>query len=623
MVSRFPVDCGTWGRTDSRPIFGASGLSRRREQVLSDREQEANCESPRGWLEIKKLINIFDLMDRCCWQSLARENYRCIEPPSSRGALCIFHDPNNHMFPADVAARLTERIAAGDCDFRGARFPRGLVWPSGPKELRSADFSEATFETPVEFGLCTFIGPTYFSGATFRCAANFANVRFQKVVNFTEARFDDAAVFRKAWFDDNVYFDSVCFKGVDFNETVTIGLFRCNFARFAGPAVFTSSIFRSSASFSSCFFSRVASFSAAQFAEPAANNREPVLFVRAEFCEAPVFDSCRFWQAVCFRSVVFHAGAAFRATVLSNDGKAYSLDLADARLDGETLFSGLEMSGVADFDRMEVGGNLRFQGPFYVPHDYNQGRSRVQVAPRIKFESVVLRSGARVRFDTIDLSRTTFLGSNARAIEFHNVTWPRRALGLEVPLKVAGKFAARNAMLRFLSHQTTWDEWEYRDRDDARRVFRDLKARLEDQRDYADAGDLYYSEMESRRRGASWYQKTLLWLYWMFCGYGEKPLRAAGMFLCIWIMLAAGLTRTQFTFDSSASWRDAVCTKTGCRPSFSETTGQSIRDLTLQQRNGYMQPFSPWSHRLGLLGNALGPIQLGLFFLAMRRRFRR
>jgi hypothetical protein len=181
-------------------------------------------------------------------------------------------------------------------------------------------------------------------------------------------------------------------------------------------------------------------------------------------------------------------------------------------------------------------------------------------------------------------------------------------------------------LVSFFGHNTTADERYSRHRGRARRVFRDLKANLEDQRDYPEAGDFYYAEMELRRRQAGWFRKPLLFLYWLVSGYGEKPMRSLIAFLAIVLVLAGGFKNTWFTLGQPVSWHEydpAPTNQRAFRPAANEAIGQALKSVVLQQRGGYLVPDSPWAHHLTLLANIVGPIQLSLFFLAMRRRFRR
>jgi len=566
-------------------------------------------------------------MPHCSWRSKAEPKYKCREHVDIEGGRCILHDLGNQNYPRMVEVKLEEKALRNDFDFKGAILPSGAQWPSKVRELSRADFSESSIGNPSLFTGLDFLGPTNFATASFFSGVDMTDTTFAEAVTFTAANFALSANFLRATFQGDADFTSARFrKTVSFSEAVFHQSAHFNKTHFEDSCSFHRTVFSTFASFLSAVFIGSANLSGSRFGTLNRGRPTPTQFMGATFFRPPSFDNSRFLCPVSFHAAVLDGGAVFRRTLFdSTDEDKPSLDLSGTFLGGEVLFADLEIRGIATLERAEIAGNLKFDGPFYLPRNFNEPQSWTETNPKIRFESVRLRPAARVRFESMDLSRVTFLGTNVRTVEFHNVRWPRRAIGLEVrpPLDPGLVPRLQYQLLRFLSHQTTWDEWQHGHSEGARRVFRDLKASLEDQRDYADAGDLYYAEMGARRRGASVYQKPLLWLYWLFCGYGEKPLRAVGMFFCIWLVLTCSLMRTQFTFDSSASWRDPACRTSGCRPSFREATGQSIRALTLQQGKSYMQPYSPSSHTLGLLANALGPTQLGLFFLAMRRRFRR
>ncbi len=57
-------------------------------------------------------------------------------------------------------------------------------------------------------------------------------------------------------------------------------------------------------------------------------------------------------------------------------------------------------------------------------------------------------------------------------------------------------------------------------------------------------------------------------------------------------------------------------------PGWAACLGHSLRALTLQA-NFYLQPYSEWAHRLTLLARFVGPLQIVLIAVTLRRRLRR
>ena len=84
-----------------------------------------------------------------------------------------------------------------------------------------------------------------------------------------------------------------------------------------------------------------------------------------------------------------------------------------------------------------------------------------------------------VIFEDFDLSRTTLEGTVVRRIRFRGVRWQRRR-----------------------SRNVVYDELKPTppDPETLRLLYRDLKSSLEDDRDYGNASDFYYGEMEIARK---------------------------------------------------------------------------------------------------------------------------
>jgi hypothetical protein len=68
-------------------------------------------------------------------------------------------------------------------------------------------------------------------------------------------------------------------------------------------------------------------------------------------------------------------------------------------------------------------------------------------------------------------------------------------------------------------------------------LYRALRKAREDNKDQAGAADLYYGEMEMRRRAAmpegrgqlrAWAEKFVIAIYWLLAGYGLRATKALG-----------------------------------------------------------------------------------------------
>jgi len=544
-------------------------------------------------------------------KSKSYPSYKCLELVNEQGQLCILHspDPNKDLEP--FRKMIQGRQMAVKSDFRGAVFPEDAEF-SGTFEY--ADFSEATFLGRVEFHApMTFDGPPGSARTKFRGLTSFRGATFRRTVQFSSVLFADGADFSGAKWEREATFSQVEFlQGADFSRT-----------RFMGDVRFYQSQFRFGG-----FLGTAANFQGARFAGRVHFSTDWVAG-RWDFREA-WFESLlilhrNFWLAPVPARVGKKPQSAERRKELvpkANEGseRAQASDAPEAGVEPP--------SGI--------------------------GQLMSNVPPEIYFEGVLLDRPEQVRFEYMDLRRTTFSETNVRRIEFRNVRWPRTVWFARLRRKgnvhrrskdgsdvlLFGGDGVWQRAVEFFGHVTTADQWKIeadlalfaspekqieKDRREAfRRVCRDLKANLEGQRDYADAGDFYYAEMELRRRQVEPVRRFLYWIYWLACGYGEKPLRALVLLLCIWLGVAVGFTRTWFTVAENVAWRTAEYqTKQSFRPAFSEALGHAARSLALQQRGSYLAAYTPGAHHVTLVANLFGPVQFGLFLLAMRRRFRR
>jgi len=542
--------------------------------------------------------------------------YQCNEPVRIKDELCVLHSGNTKDV-ASFVSKVEEKKRRRDFNFRGTIFPTQVSF----EYTEAADFSEAIFKEKASFVKAVFKTGVTFAHAKFRSEADFTLAVFQGDARFDATEFESQTTFSRAKFHLEASFYETKLHDTDFRET-----------RFSQHANFTDATFHGVADFYFTYFGTSA-------------EAEATSFVRTIFSKEAYFTQTGFWQGVDFDSAKFLADARFVETAFGvpaiqpPGGDEPSASFLGSRFGAKTYFRKNECTGPLDFTSAEFDGALLVVGPFYEAHQPDAGSSPPPATiPTLCFENVLLAEPTNVRFESLNLGATTFAGTNIRGSEFRDVDWPKRLLGKKlladvpgvVPYSPVPRWKRRMASgwrssSMFFAHSTTADEWNrYIPRERARRVCRDLKANLEDQRDYADAGDFYYAEMELRREQLGRIRGCLLWLYWLVCGYGEKPLRALVTFGCVWLALSVAFGHTWFIAGENVKWRtEQVHMKREFKPIWTEAAGHSIRSLTLQQNSGYLKPYSPWAHRLTLFANGVGPTQLGLFLLAMRRRFRR
>lgn len=370
-----------------------------------------------------------------------------------------------------------------NASFRGAEF-KGKVTFHETQFSGATDFGDARFLGPVDFTGSTFNGDTTFSGATFREPAKFDNVTFGGKLDFKGARFAHDAHFAGCTFKDDTDFS-----GLEFRAW---GLF--NGSTFLKAITFAGAIFRGSGNFTETDFATDADFRGARFITYAD-------FSRAHFRSKALFQDASMECKTIFNDVVFHDEAVF-----TNCRFTHPVNFKATRFQSAALFDRVILLQFTDFS------NAHFAGSFLLaPPAGSEGR-----VPEIRFESVTLDQPTQVRFSNISFEKITLMGTNLRGVRFDNPRWPKRGM--------------------FRKRAVVWDEIQ-KEKPDARKLaqlYKDIRANLGAAGTTADTGDLYFSEMEVRRKQPRSDNDSLCFfrrylspytLFWLTSGYGRRPFR--------------------------------------------------------------------------------------------------
>jgi hypothetical protein len=420
-------------------------------------------------------------------------------------------------------ASFDEASFSGDATFRGATFGG------------ETGFDDATFGRETGFDGARFSGDATFRRATFGGKAGFYQATFGRETAFKEARFSGEAYFRRATFSGDATFYWATFDGY-------AGFYGATFGGYAG---FDETTFRKIVSFGELSFERDASFAGAVFERA----RELARFTVGSRL---VLDDCVFLErvrlevaarVVSARAATFAAGALLRVRWAE-----IALDEADfAR--PSTLSEATTWRSDSDLP------------PVRVLDDRD-----VELEPRSRL--ITLRGAhiASLSLSNVDLRACRFFGAHgleSLSIEA-SCLWPptpvhwrtraRETIAEEHHWRASvldsEGLAAVLARLK-LSASPGWRDpytrppaWlEQRDGADVLEprqiaaLYRSLRKAREDNKDEAGAGDLYYGEMEMRRRDPHGVQaqrrfararseRAVLTAYFLLAGYGLKAGRA-------------------------------------------------------------------------------------------------
>ena len=365
------------------------------------------------------------------------------------------------------------------------------------KVFHNADFKDAQFADKVTFRNAQFTGRTDFRGAKFKGAGDFTGARFQGAVDFSGADFNHDAHFSEAEFGDSNFSNVTFHAWALFNKSRFESGMTFQGASFRGSANFTGVDFTSDADFRKARFIAYAHFPDAVFHGKALFGRATLecktIFRNAKFLKEADFSDCRFTHPVNFSSAEFAAAAIFDRVIFLQ-----FVDFKDAQV--KDAFA---LSPPQDLDCALP--RLRFAG--------SEG-----LAPEIRFESVNLAQPDKVSFSNISFEKITLMGTNLAGIRFENPRWPLKGL------------------LNSTKRAVVFDEIQ-KDKPDPQKLaqlYKDIRTNLKKAGTARDLSDLFYSEMEVRRKQRRGENDSLYFLrryfspytlFWLTCGYGQRPLR--------------------------------------------------------------------------------------------------
>jgi uncharacterized protein YjbI with pentapeptide repeats len=487
---------------------------------------------------------------------------------------CVLHCPSVDKDQAEFEEAVEKKVKDKDFDFRGVYFPgwqslapfRISTLPNGTFE-ELADFSDATFKERAVFSRATFKKMAHFDRSTFVGEANFLNGTFEGLATFHDAIFKESATFSDATFKELATFHGAIFEGQAILESDRKAIF--GYATFKGKADFSRATFKELADFSRATFEELADFDRATF--------EEVNFYRATFKGEADFSGATF-EEVSFEDVTFEEEAYLDRTTFKR----------------EAYFRGPEtFSRVADFQFARIEKPELFS--------FHRGRLRP----------------------------SWFINVDPRRFDFTEVQWPGQPGGPKVTL---------DDEIRSLQNRNI--QASYNPYILLAQACRRLSANAEDNREYPIANEFHYWSMDAVRKGSwnhlkdlslrallkkeTWYDigehfDLITTLYWALSGYGVRATRAFWILFAIWLMFAALyflLVKSSpfWVFAAPDIWQGIDYARQAAVYSLSALVRLNPRPQS-EELN--------WFQTLVTVEGILGPLQIALLVLAIRRKVMR
>ena len=455
-----------------------------------------------------------------------------------------------------------------------------------------ATFDSATFSMGAGFNNATFSGQASFYNATFKRNADFNNITFKNISHFINTTFSDYADFTNATFKNKSYFNSTSFSNyASFNN-----------ATFSGDANFDDATFSPNARFYNVSFIKRAGFNNATFIGD-------VNFDDSIFKNISHFNRTTFSKEAGFKNATFSGEANFIYATFKN--KSYFI---------KTTFSNLADFNFATFNESDFNG-----AEFISNTIFNKAKFvgvSMFINTKFKQKSSFNRCEAdnRINFENVDLSCVSFLNTDIKNMIFQSCRWFKKY-----------KYGRNKVVDEVKLIKSKKSENELLAYEKVEELYRKLKIKYKAENNEQEVSNWHYGEKEMFRKKLKRRRFNPLSfsnLYWAFSGYGERPIRAGIMLIFLFASIAIlmnvfGLISTPIGQEKfgveiiKGFYGVIVWKKFGLLLYNTIQHALFIKDtfFTPQTLSGVI--FLTVSTKLII------PIQVALFVLALRNKFRR
>ncbi|MDA0988799.1 MAG: pentapeptide repeat-containing protein [Chloroflexi bacterium] len=412
---------------------------------------------------------------------------------------------------------------------------------------------------------------------------NMGEIDLKFVVFPVDASFTDKVFTKRASFTGAQFHGWASFTGVQFNC-------RANFLRtkFSGEADFSNVIFQGASDFSAAEFYSVADFTFVQFQGTAR-------FERLEFYSVAHFWGAEFHDGANFVITQFHGVVDFTTAKFLSEA-----NFRIAKINSEANFTDAEFHEETNFTGTTIEGTMRFHSTEF-PNEGSDSRVLMQ---RLRLSNL-----QGLDFESVNLSRVSFLGTDVTQARFLSCDWATRAHPIFWPIPILQWFGKRKRVVVF--DELMLDEREKEGHEPERRdilliaeVCRRLRVNFEASRQEIEAGDFFIGQMDMRQRDpkASNFTKGPLFLYRVIAIYGEAYFRPF-----LWYLLLAPLFAVGYWWLSTATFGDGVFAAL--------TAGRLFTEIPTG--------IESWEKLLVYVNMLANILFITVFVVALRRRFHR
>jgi hypothetical protein len=329
---------------------------------------------------------------------------------------------------------------------------------------------------------------------------------------------------------------------------------------------------------------------------------EAVNFYRATFNAYAYFGQVKFRKGVDFSNAVFNANVYFYRTDFSSDVNFYK-----STFNGEAYFGEATFGADVSFREATFKDYVRFVGS---EHKTGLGRRA-----NLDLQFVHVEKPDRISFHTLHLRPRWFINADPRKFEFIDITWPRRKKLKEELTNLGDGVSSPHRLMSI--------------------AYRHLAINAEENHRYDEASRFRYCAFEMARvqRFKGFVPWRLEWWYWVTSGYGERVARAFLAFVILIVCFAVGYTYVGFekVSETLASLPADARTSLNVLTPPHDTKGEPLGLTNAIVYSGFVsllrtpepKPLTSSAKFLVLLETVLGPAQIAMIALAVRRKFMR
>lgn len=327
-------------------------------------------------------------------------------------------------------------------------------------------------------------------------------------------------------------------------------------------------------------------------------------FRKCVFKKDTSFDAAEFWYA--------HFGEAnFKKTVSFSWASIEQIGFWKTSFNSECLFTSTTFKGRTRFTQTKFP-----TFPFC-----------------IKFINTRFENPEKVRFAVNDFSRVSFLYTDISSVRIENALWPITSRLKGARRYLADEFLLPNPINKPLSEYSREVNVHY---NAVRILYQQLKRNYEERRNFNEAGNFYFGEMECYRKSNNfrrYFPFNLVNLYRLSSGYGQRYIRAGIVLILLLFIFAfshlfSGLNPTpekQHTYQTiNHNLRNLAENIESIIPDFFKSTVYCLQVITRTSASDRLyQPASFGGEVLNIIFPLLIFLQAVFFALAVRRHFKR